>query len=60
MKVLLVSEGKDEGAGALEALVRRTVPKIVTCEFRKVSDKRVHTHRGKGQGFIKRALRWIL
>jgi hypothetical protein len=60
MKVLLVSEGKHEANGALEALVRRSVGKITDCTFDRVSRDDIHTHRGKAQGFIKRALRWLL
>lgn len=60
MRVLLVSEGKHEESGALESLVLRTATKIQACEFAKVSRDDIHTHRGKGQGFTKRALRWLL
>lgn len=60
MKVLLVSEGKHEEAGALEALVRRTAPQIHQCVWDRVSSNSIHTHRGKGQGFFKRAVRWML
>ena len=64
MKVLLVAEGKNERGkedqdGALEILVRRLQPSIRHCDLDRVSRKDIHTHRGKGQGFFKRALRWI-
>jgi hypothetical protein len=60
MRVLLVSEGIHEEAGALEALVRRVASKISSCTCARVSDPRVRAHHGKGQGYKKRALRWML
>jgi hypothetical protein len=60
MRVLLVSEGWHERAGALEALVRRVAARIQSCEWDKVTRDDIHTHRGKGQGFFKRAVRWML
>lgn len=60
MRVLLVSEGKHEESGALEALVRRTVPKIDQCAFARVSDRRVQIQPGKGGGLYKRVLQWVL
>ncbi len=60
MNVLLVSEGKHEGSGALESLVRRIVSKIQSCKWDNVQRSDIHTHRGTGQGFFKRAVRWIL
>lgn len=59
MKVLLVSEGKHE-EGALATLVQRVAPKITSCTWDDVKRNDIHTHRGKGQGFFKRAVRWIL
>jgi hypothetical protein len=60
MKVLLVSEGKHELGGALEALVRRLAASELELHHAKVSEGSIHTHRGKGQGFYKRAVRWLL
>lgn len=60
MKVLPVSEGKHELGGALEALVRRLSASVLEIECAKVSEGSIHTHRGKGQGFYKRAIRWLL
>ena len=60
MRVLLVSEGRHEGSGALEALVRRVVARIQSCTWDDVKRDDIHTHRGKGQGFFKRAVRWML
>lgn len=60
MKVLLVSEGKHEECGALETFVRRIAMEFESYTWDKVSRNDIHTHRGKGQGFFKRAVRWIL
>jgi hypothetical protein len=60
MKVLLVHEGGHEGSGSLEALVHRLAKKAIECESDRVSRNDIHTHRGKGQGFFKRAVRWLL
>lgn len=59
MRILLVSEGKHEQSGALETLVRRVCPGIVACDQDRVSRCDIHTHRGRGQGFFKRAVRWL-
>jgi len=60
MKLLLVSEGKHELGGALESLVRRLSASELELHHAKVSEGSIHTHRGKGQGFYKRAVRWLL
>ena len=65
MKVLLVAEGKHERGredrdGALEILVRRLHQGICQCDLDRVSRNDIHVHRGKGQGYFKKALRWIL
>jgi Domain of unknown function (DUF4276) len=60
MNVLLVSEGIHEEAGALEALVMRVEPRIKSCAWQPSSRKDIATRKGKGQGFFKRAIRWIL
>jgi hypothetical protein len=60
MKVLLVSEGKHELQGALETLVRRLSPHVHDVDHDLVSRRDIHTHRGIGQGFFKRAMRWTL
>jgi Domain of unknown function (DUF4276) len=60
MKVLLVGEGAHERSGALEAFVRRLAKAPVECDSAPVSRDDIHTHRGKGQGFFKRAVRWLL
>lgn len=60
MNVLLVSEGVHEEAGALESLVMRVEPRIKSCVWQPSSRKDIATRKGKGQGFFKRAIRWIL
>jgi hypothetical protein len=60
MKVLLVSEGRHELAGSLETLVRRLSPHKVEVDYNKISQGGIHTHHGKGEGYYKRAVRWLL
>lgn len=65
MKVLLVAEGKHERGkedrdGALEILVRRLHQGIAQCDLDRVSRSDIHAHHGKGQGYFKKALRWML
>jgi len=60
MKVLLVSEGVHEEAGALEAFVRCVAPRIQSCTWDCSSRNDIVTRKGKGQGFFKRAVRWML
>jgi hypothetical protein len=59
MKVLLVGEGAHERSGALEAFVCRLAKPPIECDSAPVSRDDIHTHRGKGQGFFKRAVRWL-
>ncbi|MDB5293218.1 MAG: hypothetical protein JWL69_4459 [Phycisphaerales bacterium] len=59
MKVLLVSEGKHELAGALETLARRLVPRPFDCDLKNIRDPLLHTHPGKGPGYFKKALRCV-
>jgi hypothetical protein len=60
MKVLLVGEGLNELSGALETLVRRLglTEADIDCDLVKRAE--IHAHHGKGQGFFKRAVRWML
>src|SRR5262245_10831516 len=65
MKVLLVAEGKHERGkedrdGALETLVCRLHQGISQCDLDRVSRNDIHIHYGRGQGYFKKALRWIL
>lgn len=60
MKVLLVCEGEHEKSGALQALVCRLTARKIEIKIDRVSRINIHIHRGKGQGFFKRAVRWLL
>lgn len=60
MKVLLVSEGKHELGGSLETLVMRLSQRELRIDHDRVSRCDIHAHHGKGQGFFKRAVRWML
>lgn len=60
MRVLVVSEGKHEQAGALENLLRRLGGDRATFAFDRVSSSSIHAFHGKGAGYFKRALRWLL
>jgi hypothetical protein len=65
VRVLLVAEGqhergKEDRDGALETLVRRLHQDITYCDLDRVSRKDIHAHHGKGRGYFKKALRWIL
>jgi hypothetical protein len=59
MKVLIVGEGKHELAGAMLALVGRLAP--TGCVFDQANVRHdIHVHHGKGRGYFKRAVRWML
>ncbi len=60
MRVLVVAEGKHERSGALENLLKRLGGEQAIFEFERVSDNRIHAVHGKGRGYIKRALRWLM
>lgn len=65
MKVLLVSEGKHElgtaeGEGALEILIGRLRQDIIQCDRDRVSRKDIHVYHGKGKGYFKKAMSWLL
>ena len=64
MKVLLVAEGrhergKEDRDGALETHIRRLRQDIVQCDLDRVSRNDIPVHPGKGQGYFKKAIRWI-
>ncbi len=59
MRVLVVSEGEHEQGGALENLLRRLGGKEAKFAFDCVQRDDIHTHHGKGRGYVKRALRWL-
>jgi hypothetical protein len=60
MRVLVVAEGKHERGGALEELLKRLGGRQATFESDRVQNNCIHTHPGKGQGYFKRAVRWLL
>ena len=60
MRVLIVGEGKHELGGALETLVRRLLDRDIHCDLEPVKRNDIHAHHGRGQGYFKKALRWML
>jgi hypothetical protein len=60
MNVLVVSEGKHEQAGALENLLRRLGADEATFTHDRVCNDTIHAVHGKGRGYFKRAVRWLL
>jgi hypothetical protein len=59
MRVLIVSEGAHEQS-ALEAIVGRFVGVDLSIDSERVSRNDIHAHHGKGSGYFKRAVRWLL
>jgi len=60
MRVLVVSEGKHEQSGALENLVKRLGGDRADLTFDRVSNSDIHAFHGKGGGYFKRAVRWLM
>ncbi len=60
MRVLVVSEGKHERAGALENLLRKLGGGEAELIFDRVSNPDIHAFHGKGGGYFKRAVRWLM
>jgi len=60
MRVLVVSEGEHEQSGALENLLKRLGGGSATFEFDRACNTKIHAFHGKGDGYFKRALRWLL
>lgn len=60
MRILLVSEGKHEQSGALKNLVGRLLAREFECDQEPVKNNAIHAHHGGGQGYMKKAIRWIL
>lgn len=65
MRILLVAEGKHEHGvpertGSLETLVRRLARRDADYEHDRLARSDIHAHHGKGKGYHKKALRWIL
>jgi hypothetical protein len=59
MKILLVSEGEHE-PGAVKALVGRLLHEGIEFEIDRVKRNDIHAHHGKGLGYFKRAVRWLM
>ncbi|MBA2431924.1 MAG: DUF4276 family protein [Chthoniobacterales bacterium] len=60
MKVLIVAEGASELEGALKTIISRLASAELDIHQDKVSAGRIHAHHGKGQGYFKRAVRWMI
>jgi hypothetical protein len=60
MKVLLISEGKHELSGALEAVVRRVTGIDCPFDLLDIRDPELKAHHGKGPGYFKKAVRCLL
>lgn len=60
MKALIVCEGRHESGGALAVLVRRLAGPGLEYATDRVSRADIHAHHGKGGGYKKRAIRWLL
>ncbi len=59
MRVLVVSEGKHEQAGALENLLKKLGGAGAEFDLDRVSNPSIHAIHGLGRGYFKRALRWL-
>ena len=60
MRVLIVSEGPHERAGALENLLVKLGGNHDSFESERVANDNIHTHPGKYPGYTKKAIRWLL
>jgi len=60
MRVLVVAEGKHEWSGALVSFIKRLGGQNADFDKARVADKTIHALHGKGQGYFKKALRWVL
>ena len=60
MRVLVVVEGKHERDGAVSALIQRLRPDLTDLQFDRLANSDIHVHHGKGRGYEKKAIRWIL
>lgn len=60
MKALIVCEGRHESEGALAAIIRRLAGPGLEYVMDRVSRNDIHAHHGKGNGYKKRAVRWLL
>ncbi|MBN1975323.1 MAG: DUF4276 family protein [Sedimentisphaerales bacterium] len=59
MRILVVSEGIHERAGALENLLEKLGGSREFFESDRVSNNEIHAFHGKGPGYFKRAIRWL-
>ena len=60
MRILVVAEGKHELEGALRNLLEKLGGEGSTFDYDRVSNSRIHAVHGTGNGYFKRALRWLL
>jgi len=60
MRILVVCEGKHEWSGALKNLLVKLGGDEGGLEFDRVSNNEIHAVHGKGKGYFKRALRWLI
>jgi hypothetical protein len=60
MRVLVVAEGKHELSGALENLLKRLGGESSTFDYDRVSNDTIHAFHGIGNGYFRRALRWLI
>lgn len=59
MRVLVVAEGEHELSGALESLLKRLGGESSTFDYDRVSNNTIHAFHGIGDGYFKRAIRWL-
>ncbi len=65
MKVLIALDGKHEEGlrdhpGALETIVFRLLDRSASAKIERSKRKDIHAFHGKGKGYAKKALRWML
>lgn len=59
MRVLVVVEGSHEAGGALEAILGRLTDGKLQMELDRLANNNIHLHHGHGQGYYKKAVRWL-
>jgi len=60
VKVLIVAEGEHESSGALQTLIERLTEESHTYTVRRLKERGIGALHGRGRGFYKRAVRWLL
>ena len=60
MRVLIVGEGKHECSGALQTIVERVLGAGHVYEHDLLHKGTIHAFHGTGQGYLKKAIRWML